>query len=426
MTVDETSVRTSTSYRTLRGNRELLAMLTARALSGIGDQVARAVLALVVLQRADGGPLLSALVLAVGYLPLTLGFALLGSLADRFPRRQVLLVCDLARAALITVLALLLGQGLPVWTVLVVLFVAELFSPASASASQALLPDVSRSHVEYQQANAVKGTVDQVVQVLGFVVGGLVLQFASASTALLLDAGTFVVSFAVLAVFVRRRPAPAESGTSPSRLLGDLRRGVRVIRHTRSLRWLVTFAWISAAMLVATDGVALPYAVGQGASDSVATALLAATPAGAAIAAFVVGRWSMARQVQLMFPLAAASTIPMVVSGFEPTLLLTWALWFAVGLCQGYIVTVMTLTVLIAPDDQRGQVTGLAAAGFNTVAAATFLVMGWVAQSVTAAFALCLAGSVGLAVLVLTWMAWPTRDVNQSVRTTYGATSRRT
>ena len=35
-------------------------------------------------------------------------------------------------------------------------------------------------------------TLDQVVQVLGFVVGGLVLQFATASTALLLDAGTFV------------------------------------------------------------------------------------------------------------------------------------------------------------------------------------------------------------------------------------------
>ena len=403
MTIDETSMRTSTSYRTLRGNGELTAMLSARALSGVGDQVARAVLALVVLQRGDGGPLLSAVVLAVGYLPLTLGFALLGSIADRFPRRQVLLVCDLARATLIVVLALLVGRGVPVWAVLVVLLAAELFSPASSSASQALLPDLARSHVEYQQANAIKGTLDQVVQVLGF-----------------------VLSFVLLAVFVRRRPAPAEPGTSPARLASDLRRGVRVIRHTRSLRWLVAFAWVAAAMLVATDGVALAYALNEGASDSVAAALLAATPAGAAIAAFVVGRWSMARQIALMFPMAAASTIPMVLSGFEPTLLMAWAMWFVVGLFQGYIVTVMTLTVLITPEDQRGQVTGLAAAGFNTVAAATFLVMGWLAESVTAAFALCFAGSVGLALLVLLWMAWPTRDVNRAVRTTYGATSRRT
>lgn len=426
MTIDETSMRTSTSYRTLRGNRELTAMLSARALSGVGDQVARAVLALVVLQRGDGGPLLSAVVLAVGYLPLTLGFALLGSIADRFPRRQVLLVCDLARATLIVVLALLVGRGVPVWAVLVVLLAAELFSPASSSASQALLPDLARSHVEYQQANAIKGTLDQVVQVLGFVLGGLLLQVASASVALLVDAGSFVLSFVLLAVFVRRRPAPAEPGTSPARLASDLRRGVRVIRHTRSLRWLVAFAWVAAAMLVATDGVALAYALNEGASDSVAAALLAATPAGAAIAAFVVGRWSMARQIALMFPMAAASTIPMVLSGFEPTLLMAWAMWFVVGLFQGYIVTVMTLTVLITPEDQRGQVTGLAAAGFNTVAAATFLVMGWLAESVTAAFALCFAGSVGLALLVLLWMAWPTRDVNRAVRTTYGATSRRT
>ena len=73
------------------GNNELVALLAARLLSGIGDQPARAVLALYVLERSDGDALLTALVLAISYVPSTFGFALLGSLADRFPRRTVML-----------------------------------------------------------------------------------------------------------------------------------------------------------------------------------------------------------------------------------------------------------------------------------------------------------------------------------------------
>jgi MFS family permease len=426
MTVDETVLQASTAYRRLLGNRELVAILAARALSATGDQVARAVLALVVLQRSDGGPVLSALVLAVGYLPLTVGFATLGSLADRFPRRTVLLVCDASRVLLVTALVVIVPAGVPLWVVLVVLLAAELFVPPSAAASQSLLPDVSRSYVEYQQANGIKSTADQAVQVLGFILGGLALQLASPGWALAFDAATFVLSFGIIAVFVRKRAAPAEPGTSARRLVADVRSGARTISSERGLRWLAVFAWVSAAMLVATDGVALPYALGDGASDAVATALLAATPAGAAIAAFVVGRWSISRQLHAMFPLAAASTVPMIVTGFDPALPLAWVLWFAVGLCQGYIVTVMTLVVVLTPENHRGRVVGLVAAGFNAAAALTLLAVGLLTQAVTAAFALSMAGSVGLAALALLWMLWPTRDVNLAVRTTYGATSRRT
>jgi MFS family permease len=426
MTVDDSSLTTHTSYRTLLGNHELVSMLAARAISATGDQVARVVLALVVLQRSDGGPFLSALVLAVGYLPATVGYALLGSLADRYPRRAVLLVSDASRALLIGVLAFLVPSGVDLWVILVVLLAAEMFIPPSAAASQSLLPDVSRSYVEYQQANGIKSTADQAVQVLGFVLGGLALQVSSAGWALGFDVATFAVAFVIVVLFVHRRPAPDEPGTSGRRLVSDVRIGIKILSSRRGLRWLALLAWTSAALLVATDGVALPYALSHGASDTVATALLAATPAGAAIAAFVVGRWAIARQLRALFPLAVCSTVPMVITGLDPALPVAWLLWFVTGLCQGYIVTVMTLVVVLTPEKQRGRVVGLVAGAFNFAAALTFLGVGLVTQAVTAAFALCLVGSLGLATLVLMWMMWPTRDVNGAVRGTYGATSRRT
>jgi hypothetical protein len=419
------AVHTAGSYRRLLSNREIVAVLSWRGVSSMGDQIARAVLALVVLQRGDGGPVLSALVLAISYIPVTFGSALLGSLADRFPRRTVILVCEAARAILVAGLALLVSFDSPLWAILLLLLVTEMFSPPSAAASQSLLPDLARDHAEYQMAYAVRGTLDQVMQVVGFVLGGIALQVATASWALLFDSLTFVAGFVIVAVFVRRRGATDSPGTSMSRIMGDVKIGAHTVSSTPALRWLAALAWVSAALLVATDGVALPYAEGQGSTDAVATALLAATPAGAAIAAVLVGRLSMSRQIGLLFPLAVASTLPMVLTGLDPPLAVTWLLWFGVGLCQGYVVTVMTLTVVLTPLAQRGRVTGLMSAGFNGVAAVTLLTMGLLTQAVTAAFALSLTGSIGLVAVLLLWMLWPQRAVKQAVRTTYGATSRR-
>lgn len=413
------------SYRRLLDNREIVAVLSWRGLSAMGDQVARAVLALVVLHRGDGGPVLSALVLAIVYLPVTFGSALLGSLADRFPRRSVILVCEAARAVLIAALAVLVTADAPLWGLLLLLLVAEMFSPPSAAASQSLLPDLAHNHAEYQAAYAVRGTLDQVMQVVGFVLGGVALQVFTAGWALLFDAMTFVGGFFIVALFVRARSAADTQGTSLHRILSDVKVGSRTIWANPALRWLSVLAWVSAGLLVATDGVALPYGEVNGASDSISTALLAATPAGAAIAAVFVGRLSMSRQLGLLFPLAGASTIPMVLTGLDPPLGVAWVLWFLVGLSQGYIVTVMTLTVVLSPLAQRGRVSGLVASGFNGMAAVTLLVMGALTQAVTAAFALSIVGSVGLVAVLLLWMLWPQRAVKQAVRTTYGSSSRR-
>ena len=202
------AVHTAGSYRRLLSNRETVAVLSWRGVSSMGDQIARAVLALVVLQRGDGGPVLSALVLAISYVPVTFGSALLGSLADRFPRRTVIMVCEAARAILVAGLALLVSFDSPLWAILLLLLVTEMFSPPSAAASQSLLPDLARDHAEYQMAYAVRGTLDQVMQVVGFVLGGIALQVATASWALLFDSLTFVAGFVsgLPCAFTARKP----------------------------------------------------------------------------------------------------------------------------------------------------------------------------------------------------------------------------
>src|ERR1043165_4558809 len=93
------------SFRAAFGVREFRALWVAEALSQIGDQLARVALAVLVYARTNSAAL-AALTIALSYTPSFLGSALLSSLADRFPRREVMIVCDVVSAALVVLMAL--------------------------------------------------------------------------------------------------------------------------------------------------------------------------------------------------------------------------------------------------------------------------------------------------------------------------------
>ena len=69
-------------------------LLASYTVNDLGDSIGVIALSILVFERT-GSPLLSALVLACSFLPYALGGILLSSIADRFPARRVLVVCDL-------------------------------------------------------------------------------------------------------------------------------------------------------------------------------------------------------------------------------------------------------------------------------------------------------------------------------------------
>src|ERR1700753_1427942 len=80
--------------------REFRALWLSVLLSSAGDRLALVALAVLVYQRT-GSPLLAALAYSAGYLPWVIGGLFLADLADRRPRRTVMVGCDVARAVLV-------------------------------------------------------------------------------------------------------------------------------------------------------------------------------------------------------------------------------------------------------------------------------------------------------------------------------------
>src|SRR5947207_1606352 len=99
----------------------------------------RKLIAKVAAEAVTGSVTASAATFAISFLPWVIGGPVLAALAERYPHRAVMIVCDVVRAALI---ALLTIPHLPVPAMLVILFGAALLNPPFDASRSALLPRV--------------------------------------------------------------------------------------------------------------------------------------------------------------------------------------------------------------------------------------------------------------------------------------------
>jgi MFS family permease len=169
----------------------------------------------------------------------SLAFALFGgAIADRFPRRSVVLASDLFAGLVVSAIAVLAVTGLLRVEHLYV--EAALFGATESffhPALNALIPELVPGEI-LQAGNALRGTGAQVALLAGPVLGGFLVAFAGPSLAFGVDAATFLFSFVALARArpPRREPPPAAS------VLRQVREG---LRYTFSVPWLwvFIFAW---------------------------------------------------------------------------------------------------------------------------------------------------------------------------------------
>ena len=404
---------TDGTYRRVFANREARGLLAAQAASDIGDQAARVAIALWVLERT-GNLLFGALALAVTYLPGVLGQAVLGSLADRYPRRTVMLVCDGARFVIIGSLAVLATTDASLLVVFALLLVSEFASLPFGTARASLYPDVVVDRVDYVTAQGLSRTVHLSTQVLGSIAGGALVALLGPSRTLALDALTFLVSLVVIRRFVQARPSADARGTSARLMLDDLGAGARDLFGDPVRRAITVLGWGSALFLVAPEAIALAYE--PGISPLVGGVLLAAVPAGSALGAALLPRVAMRDQLRLLLPLAALSCLPLFATSVGPPPMVAAALWFVAGVLQSFVLTVISAVTMLTAPSRRGRVLGIASSGFNAATALSFALVGWLAgfAAIGPARAVSLAGAGGLLMVAVLRAVWPSAAIEKA------------
>jgi len=393
-----------TTFRDVFAVAEFRALWMAQLLSVIGDQLARVALTVLVYDRTRSA-LLAAVTFAVSIVPTFIGGVTLAWLADRYPRRVVMIACDVIRAALVLVMAI---PGMPLAVLVVLLFVVTLAGAPFLAARAAVYPDVLTGD-SYVMGTAVSLTTLQFAQVIGFAAGGAVVGFFGTRPSLLADAATFVASALVVRAWVRRRPAPtAVSGDrGPSQLAGIIA-GTRLVFATPALLAPMLFGWL-AAFYNSPEGVVTPLARVLGGGAVAVGVILAAQALGQTVGALAFSRF-VAPAVRMRFvgPLAVASCAVLVLFAWRPDLVVSLLILGASGLFAAYQLAANAAFVTAAPQEQRSQAFGLAQGGMSLGQGTVMILAGAAAQHLAPARVIAGCGALG-AVLALAIALGPAR-----------------
>ena len=359
-------------------------------LSVAGDQLARVALTLLVYDRTHSS-LLAAVTFAASFVPAFIGGIALSGLADRLPRRRVMIVCDLIRVVLVAVMAV---SGIPIAVLVALLFLVTMIGAPFLSARAALYPDILAGDL-YVLGTAVTLTTLQFAQVLGFAVGGAVVAFFGVRVSLLIDAATFALSALITFVWVRSWPAVQAMARREAEAGGGLLAGLRLVFTSPALRISMLLGWLAAFYNI-PEGVSAPLAADLG-GGAVAVGLILAAPAfGATVGAITFSRFvAQARRVRWMSPLAAMACGVLVLFAFRPPLPIALMVLAVSGLFDCYQLAANASFVAATPARQRSQAFGIAQGGMSLGQGVAMIVAGAAAERFAPDFVIAVSGAVG-------------------------------
>ena len=225
-------------------DRRLLALLVAETISTTGAQMTWLALPWFVLTTTGSATRTSIVLVAE-----IVGLALLGlpggAMLARLGARRTMIVCDSVRAPVVALISVLYWAGALSFPVLpMVAFGLGAATAPYFAAQKVIVPELLGEDEQLvTKANALLQAATRTTLLAGPVLAGVLIGVIGATSVLLVDAATYVVSALLVAVFVPQRE-PVEERREDR----DIRRGLRFIVRDPLLRvWTFAFAFGDAA-----------------------------------------------------------------------------------------------------------------------------------------------------------------------------------
>ncbi|MEC3981023.1 MFS transporter [Amycolatopsis sp. H20-H5] len=387
------------------GQAQFRILWAAAVTSIVGDQLARVALSLLVFART-GSAAATAGTYALTTIPALVSGVLLSGLADRWPRRSVMVTADAVRAVLVAAMAI---PDVPLGVLAGLLVLVQLAEAPFAAAQGAVLPDMLDGR--YEAGQTVMLITHQTCLVGGFAGGGLLATWLGPNVALAVDAATFVVSGALLRAGIGRYPVEAVAAAVRLRVelvgwLVRVGRGAGLVARDRRLRTLMSLGWL-ATFTVVPEGLAVVFATQAGLGTGWVGVLLAAEPAGAVAGAVLLRLVPRTVRLRLLGVLAVGTSLPLLGYATAPGVAGALVLLVVSGLCSAYQVSAASTFVQLVPADRRGQALGFARAGLIAGQGIGVAAGGVIAQACgSATIAIALAGVAGTALALAAATGW--------------------
>jgi len=304
-----------------------------------------------------------------------IGMAFLGpvlaTLADRYPKKWVMIGADLARAAFVFGAVALVAADKAPAAVYALAFATAVASRAFRPAQAALLPSLANDPLELTGANVVASTIDSVGFFVGPAIAGLLLAVADIEVVLAFNAITFLWSAAMLwglpdsprsaADVDAAHPASDDDGNERPGAMAEMTAGFSAIARNRHLR-LITGLYtaqtvVAGASLVFGVTIALELLdLGESGVGMLDAVLGVGALVGSVLAMGLTRRQRLATDFGVGVVLWSA---PLVLIATSPTIAAAVAAMFLIGVGNSIVdINAYTIIQRVAPAELMGRVFG--------------------------------------------------------------------
>jgi MFS family permease len=336
---------------------------------------------------------------ALQFLP-TLALGLFGGvIADRFPKRKILLVTQMTMGTCAGILALTAFTGsVQVWHVYTMAFFLGLATAVDNPTRQSFVTELVPRDTVRNAISMVSSTF-QLGSLIGPALGGVLLGTIGAGWAFALNGLTFFASISAL-LRMRESEMPglhaARKASAGMRIRDGLRDGVRYAFHEPAIRWAIALVGIYGMFTISlpvtltafADRVFHTGASGYGVLNSVVAF-------GALAGALLSARRVRPTRLRNLIGIACLLTVTEVGAALQPSLWTFIPVLASMGMATlMFLTAAQSMVQLTTPDGLRGRVSGIYNLVFIGGGAIGGPTVGFLAQHFGARTALLLAGLV--------------------------------
>jgi MFS family permease len=391
-----------------------------QVVSNTGTWMQRVAQDWLILQLTNGSGTAVGIATGLQFLPLLMFSLWGGMIADRYPKRRVLMVTQASMGGLALILGVLAVTGVvQPWHVYLLAFGLGMVTVVDNPTRQSFASEMVGRN-DLQNAIALNSAVFNLARIAGPAVAGIVIGLIGISTAFFLNAASYLTVIVSLRLMRQSELRPAER---VARAKGQLREGLAYVRSRPDLLMTMVLVFFIATFgmnFQVTTALMSRVVFGTGAGKfGLASAVFAL---GALIGALVAARRSRTG-MRLLIWTALAFGLLEAATGLMPSYWSFLVLLVPTGLAAISFTTLANSSVqLSVPAEMRGRVMGIYMLVFLGGAPLGSPLTGWVAEqfgtrtSMIAGAAISVAATVVVAALVARYRGVPVRTYLRQAR----------
>ncbi|QKE75787.1 MFS transporter [Arthrobacter citreus] len=230
-------------------NKGFLTLMTAQAISSIGDWLSIVAIVTLVGIKWNATPIEVSFIILCLAVPMALLGPVAGTIADRFGRKYLMVISDLIRAGLFVILAL----ANTLWMVYICLFTIGLFSAIFNPAKNGKLKELVPNE-EIKSAMSITTMIDSATKIFGPILSGILVSAAGTTPVFYINSVSFIIS-AILIFFLPKavEQIKEEKEKGKSTFKAEFMEGVTFIKSNTQILVGMLFLGFSLLILQLSD-----------------------------------------------------------------------------------------------------------------------------------------------------------------------------